>query len=266
VEPALGLDDSAAVPVRDSWIDALPAGPDLGPQPLPGRGDPGPVLDGRPTRVGQVFVVHGTGVAARLYQLSASGLVPATVTATALALGDPDAALSYGHQPPLPFELSPAALGSTAVLPAPGWQAQAPGTPPALVAGGLGSATVPCVQAVPGADRATVSVVTAPAEVAGDSPVGGPALVGDARTADLIAVRPGGGLLARTQPAPGLPGVGLYLVTEDGAKYPVASADAAEALGEPVSSAAAVPADLLALLPTGPVLDRIGEGGGAAGT
>jgi len=266
VERALGLDDSAAVPVRDSWINALPAGPDLGPQPLPGRGGPGPVLDGRPSRVGQVFVVHGTGVAARFYQLSTGGLVPATATATALALGDPDAAVAYRDQPPQPFELSPTALGSATVLPAPGWQAQAPGTPPAVVAGGAGGSTVPCVQAVPGADRPTVSVVTAPAEVAGDSTVGGPALVRDARTADLVAVRPGAGLLARTQPAPGLPGAGLYLVTEDGAKYPVASADAADALGQPVSSAVAMPADLLALLPTGPVLDRLGNGGGAAGT
>ncbi len=266
VERALGLDDSAAVPVRDGWIDALPAGPDLGASPVAGRGRPGPVLDGRQSRVGQVFVVHGTGVAPRFYQLSADGLVPATATAAALALGDPAAAASYGDQPPQPLELSPAALGSATVLPAPAWQAQAPPSPPSLVPVGLGSATVPCVQAVPGTDRPAVSVVTAPADAAGESTVDGPALVRDARTADRIAVRPGGGLLARTQPAPGLPGAGLYLVTEDGAKYPVASADAADALGEPLSSAVAVPADLLALLPTGPVLDRIGNGGGAAGT
>jgi type VII secretion protein EccB len=266
VERALGLDDGAAVAVRDGWIDALPAGPDLGASPVPGRGRPGPVLDGRPSRVGQVFVVHGTGIASRFYQLSAGGLVPATATAAALTLGDPAAAESYRGQPPQPLELSPAALGSATVLPAPAWQAQAPPAPPSLVPGGLGSATVPCVEAVPGTDRPAVSVVTAPADAAGESTVDGPALVRDARTADLIAVRPGGGLLARTQPVPGVPGDGLYLVTEDGAKYPVASADAADALGQPVSSAVAVPADLLALLPTGPVLDRIGNGGGAAGT
>jgi type VII secretion protein EccB len=266
VEGALGLDDGAAVAVRDGWIDALPAGPDLEGPPVPGRGGPGPVLDGRPSRVGQVFVVHGIGVAPRFFQLSAGGLVPATATAAALAVGDPAATLSYGGQPPQPLELSPAALGSATVLPAPDQQAQAPASPPSLLPSTAGSATVPCVRAVPGADRPAVSVVLAPAAGAGESTVDGPGLVRDARAADLIAVRPGGGLLARTQPAPGLPGDGLYLVTEDGAKYPVASADAAAALGEPVSSAVAVPADLLALLPTGPVLDRIGTGGGAAGT
>ena len=70
-------------------------------------------------------------------------------------------------------------------------------------------------------------------------------------------------MLARTLPAPGVYGAGLYLVTDDGAKYPVAGEAAAGALGLPVSAAVPVPADLLALLPTGPVLQRIGEGGAA---
>ncbi|MDU0295112.1 type VII secretion protein EccB, partial [Saccharothrix longispora] len=84
-----------------------------------------------------------------------------------------------------------------------------------------------------------------------------PGATRDERVADRVEVAPGAGLLARTRPAPGVPGEGVYLITEPGAKYPVASADAAAALGLPVESATAVPADLLALLPTGPVLDRI---------
>ena len=260
VERALGLDGDAAVPVRDAWINALPAGPDLGSPSMPGRGTAGPPLDGRPSRVGQVFVVHGTGVPARFYQLAIGGLVPTTATAAALALGDPAAAVAYGDQPPLAGELSPAALGSAAMLPAPGWQAQLPPSPPTLAPA---AGQVPCAQVTPGGD-ATVSLLTAPAGAVEGSTVDGPALDRDARVADQVAVRPGGGLLARTQPAPGLPGAGLYLVTEDGAKYPVASAGAADSLGVPVSSAVGVPADLLALLPTGPVLDRIGNGGGGA--
>jgi type VII secretion protein EccB len=259
-ERALGLDDGAAVPVRDSWINALPPGPDLGPRPVADRGVPGPRLDGHPSRVGQVFVVHGTGVPARFFQLSAGGLVPATPTATALALGDPSAAGSYGDRPPAPLELSPAALGSATVLPAPAWQSQAPATPPVLAPA---AGQVPCVRALPGADPPAVSVLTAPAGIAEDSTVDGPGLVRDARAADRVAIQPGGGLLARTQPAAGEPGAGLYLVTDDGAKYPVAGEAAAGALGLPVSAAVPVPADLLALLPTGPVLERIGEGGAA---
>jgi hypothetical protein len=254
----LGLDDSAAVPVRDSWIDALPAGPDLGSRPVLGAGAPGPLLDGRPSTVGQVFVVHGTGVQPRFYQLSGGGLVPTTATAAAVALADPATAAAYGNQAPLARELSPAALGSASVLPAPNWHSQAPPSPPTLAAGG---GQVPCAEVGTGGDRTAVSLVIAPAVAVGGSTVEGPALSRDARVADQVAVRPGGGLLARTRPAPDAPGAGLYLVTEDGAKYPVASAEVAEALGVPVSAAVAVPADLLALLPTGPVLDRIGNGG-----
>jgi hypothetical protein len=227
-----------------------------------GRGLDGPVLDGKPTKVGQVFVVHGTGVPERFYQLSDAGLVPMTATAVALALGDPRVAASYGGRPPVAIELSPAALGSATVLPAPDGQAQLPPSPPTQR---IGAGQVPCTELVPGPDHLSVALVTAPAGVVGGSTVDGPELVRDARNADQIAVEPGGDLLARTQPAPGVPGAGLYLVTEEGAKYPVASSAAADALGVPVSSAVAVPADLLALLPTGPVLDRIGNGGGAAG-
>jgi hypothetical protein len=77
----------------------------------------------------------------------------------------------------------------------------------------------------------------------------------DGRVADLVEVTPGAGLIARTRPAPGVPGAGVYLITEAGAKFPVADAEAAEALGFSVDAAELVPAELLALLPTGPVLD-----------
>jgi type VII secretion protein EccB len=260
VERALGLDDGAAVPVRDSWVDILPAGPDLGSRPVAGSGGQGPVYDGRPSAVGEVFVVHGTGVPVRFYQLESGGLTPMTATAAAIALADPAAKASYGDQPPQARELSPAALGAASVLPAPKWQAEAPPTPPALA---TGIDRMPCAQMVPGAVRPAVSLVTAPPGLIARTILGGAELTHDARVADWVAIQPGSGLLARTQPVEGVPGAGLYLVTEDGAKYPVASADAAEALGVPVSSAVGVPADLLALLPTGPVLHRIGNGGGA---
>ena len=68
-------------------------------------------------------------------------------------------------------------------------------------------------------------------------------------------------MLARTLPAPGVPGAGLYLVVDSGAKYPLDGDAAAKALGYPPDRAATVPADLLAMLPTGPVL-RLLNGGG----
>ncbi|MFB9839795.1 type VII secretion protein EccB, partial [Actinoallomurus acaciae] len=99
------------------------------------------------------------------------------------------------------------------------------------------------------------TTVTASTAVGGTAPA-------DGRAADPVQVAPKAGLLARTLPAPGVPGEGLYLVTEDGARFPVADDAAAKALGYSTSAAVAVPADLLALLPTGPVLRTLGSGGG----
>jgi hypothetical protein len=47
----------------------------------------------------------------------------------------------------------------------------------------------------------------------------------------------------------------LYLVTGTGVKFPVPSTSIATALGYQATSAARLPAALLALLPTGPPLD-----------
>jgi hypothetical protein len=104
-------------------------------------------------------------------------------------------------------------------------------------------------------DRATVLTAPLPS---GPSRGADPAAVSrDDRVADRIEIAPGAGLLVRTRPAPGVAGAGIYLVTESGAKFPVADPDSATALGLPVDSAQLVPSDLLALLPTGPVLNRI---------
>ena len=73
--------------------------------------------------------------------------------------------------------------------------------------------------------------------------------------ADLISVNPGSGALVRPQAAPGIAGDTLFLVTATGIKFPVPSATAASALGYHAAQAAALPAALLGLLPTGPALN-----------
>ncbi len=259
VTRALGFADDAATGVRDAWVNTLPAGPDL-PQPaISGRGKAGPALDGHPTKIGEVFVVHADGMAARTYVLTGDGLQPLTQTGAALALSDPGTASAYGHGAVGVRELSASALASAKMLPAPAWQAQLPAAPPTS---GAAAGRTPCVRVVPGGGAA--SVVTVPA-----SPVTAATAVSPAsstgtdakRVADRVEIAPGAGTLARTLPAPGIPGAGLYLVTEDGTRFPVASDAAATALGYSVPSAIQVPGDLLALLPTGPVLEKLGGGG-----
>jgi hypothetical protein len=102
--------------------------------------------------------------------------------------------------------------------------------------------------------RASVVAVPSAALAAATPPPTGDGLTRGSLAAGRVAVPRGGGVMARTLPAPGVPGDGIYLVTDDGVKYPVADASAAEALGYDLAAAAAVPAALLATLPTGPRL------------
>lgn len=272
VTRALGFPDNAAVGVRDAWIDALPVGPDLPPPTTPGVGQDGPALDGRAAKVGQVFVSRGAGTDQRFYLLTTGGLQSITQTAAALILSDPQTAKAYSGGTVTATELSPAALAASKVLSPPPWTSGLPAAPPSLDA--VAADRIPCVRSVPGGSTVRTSLVTVPAQPVTASnavaaPVGG-ASSGTAtasdpagnRVADQVVVAPRAGLLARTLPAPGVPGEGLYLITEDGAKFPVAGDAAATALGYSTSAATAVPADLLALLPTGPVLRTLGSGGG----
>jgi len=265
VTRSLGFPDGAAIGVRDAWIDTLPAGPDLPPPATPGIGQPGANLDGRPAMVGEVLAERGADSGQRLYLLTTGGLQPMTRTAASLALSDPATAKAYPGETAAARELSPAALAASTVLPTPAWQAQLPASPPAPDA--LTGGRMPCVRSVPSGNRVATSLVTVPAApvTTATSVLSGTAGASDPsgnRVADQVVVAPKAGLLARTLPAPGVPGAGLYLVTEDGAKFPIENEAAAGALGYAVSSAVAVPADLLALLPTGPVLHTLGSGGG----
>jgi type VII secretion protein EccB len=267
VTRALGFSDDAAIGVRDAWVNALPTGPDLPPPATPGAGHKAPDLDGHAANVGEVFVVRGAGTDQRPYLLTTGGLQPMTQTAAALALSDPETAKAYPGGTVGARDLSPAALAASKVLSTPAWMAQLPPTPPTLDA--VTAGRMPCVRSVPAGNRVETSLVTVPAlpvtaanavpAAAGTATAGDPA---GNRIADQVEVAPEAGLLARTLPAPGVPGEGLYLVTEDGTKFPVENDAAATALGYSTSAAVAVPADLLALIPTGPVLRLLGSGGG----
>jgi type VII secretion protein EccB len=271
VTRALGFTDDAAIGVRDGFVNTLPPGPDL-PQPaVTAQGTGGPALDGRPTKVGEVFASGAAGTGRRFYILTADGLRATTQTVAALTLSDPATKRAYGGATPTLHDLSPAALAGTRVLPEPAWESQLPPTPPST--DGLSGGRMPCVRVVPAGGRVATAVVTLPmAPVTDPAPPGAQAVTpasGDARSpgstvsqvADQVRIAPRAGLLARTLPVPGMPGAGIYLVTEDGSKFPVANDAAASALGFKVSAAVPVPADLLALIPTGPVLQTLGGGG-----
>jgi type VII secretion protein EccB len=237
---ALGMDPAAALPVDSAWLNTLPSGPDLGAPPV-ARGGAGPTVAGQPTTLGQL-VSAPDAVGDKEFVVTEDGLLPVSATVAALLAADP------AEQTPASVTISPARLAAERVLPAPVWQAELPPRPPTTVDT---ESSVPCVRWSAG-ETELVSVKHLDGSTADAETVG---MSRDGRVADLVDVTPGSGLIARTRPAPGVPGAGVYLVTEAGAKFPVADDEAAQALGFSIDAAELVPAELLALLPTGPVLD-----------
>jgi hypothetical protein len=89
-----------------------------------------------------------------------------------------------------------------------------------------------------------------PARLSEDAGTAVPPGPGDEWTADRVVLAGGRGALVRSGPVSP-----RYLVTDEGRKYPLSGDDAAAALGYGGIPPAWVPAELLALLPTGPALD-----------
>jgi type VII secretion protein EccB len=250
---ALGFGTATQYPVGVAWLNAVPAGPDLAAPDVPGRGEPGPTLDGLSTRVGQLLAVP-SATGKQFFLIQRAGLVPLTATVAAMVLGDPATEDAYPNGRVEAVPLSPAALAAAPRASQEAVGVGLPATPPEPVAGG--STDVPCVSVTLGAEQGPavqLALSAAGAQPAGvergqDSPPGG-GLV------DRVLVDPGAGLLARAQPGPGIAVGTLYLLTDSGVRYPLPGKDVADTLGYGGVPPVAVPGTLLAMLPTGPPLD-----------
>ncbi len=239
VPQALGFDPKQAISADSTWLNTLPAGPDLGVPPVE-FGGTGPTIGENPTTRGTVVTVP-EAVGDKYFVVASDGLVPVSETVATLLSANP------ANKDASTLTLTPAQLAAEKVLSSPVWQTGIPPEPPKPFDTG---SEVPCVRWH--ADHTTLVAAPEPPGAPDSDAVG---ISRDGRVADAVEVTPGGGMLARTQPAPGVSGIGIYLITEAGAKFPVASSEAVEALGYSVESAEPVSAELLALLPTGPVLD-----------
>ncbi|WP_295833796.1 type VII secretion protein EccB [uncultured Microbacterium sp.] len=220
---AIGFEPTDATPVEQAWLDTIPDGRDLSLAPLT-LGGAGPDIAGEPTVLGQVMDAGDDG---SRYVVTPEGLMPVTETVAALLTAAPDSAL------PAPRALDRRNLVAARITDAASWQDDLPRTPPTPAAAGV----TPC--SVWGDGGTTLAFVDDTAR---------------SGSRGSIEVAPGSGLLAATAAAPGVAGIGLYLVSDDGTKYPVADSATASALGLDVSRSPAVPGALLALLPTGPTI------------
>jgi hypothetical protein len=218
-------------PVPAAVVNALAATADIARVPVPRRGQPFAPVPG--ARIGQVFLVDGRQHAVAL----ADGLAPVTPFQAALVIGDPATVEQVGQTAATP--LSP---GEFARLPRTTFLGSWDGLPsdvPRPVA--VGAPAAVCASVGPGGEV-----------VVSSAPPRGAASAGSSQgLADEVSLPPGRGVLATAGPDAGP----VYLVTDLGVRHPVASADVVAALGYAGSRPVSVPAEVLALLPTGPSLD-----------
>ncbi|OZM78836.1 type VII secretion protein EccB [Pseudonocardia sp. MH-G8] len=245
----LGYDAIAPVPVTAGWLDTVPAGRDLGVPATTGAGQPGPVIEGRSTLVGQVFAVRNPALEnEQLYLLRLDGVTPLSESAAALVLAAPSTAPAYPQGAAAPIPIGPAALTGVPVSRGEDLGTGLPARPPTAAVPPAGA--VPCARHTPGSDEvATTIELRSGAEVDAGAVPAAPREAGT--TADRVSFPTGGGVLARDQ---GAAAAGTFLVTDTGIRYPIADEDSLKALGYSGVPVTVLPSALLDLLPTGPLL------------
>ncbi|RFU43310.1 type VII secretion protein EccB [Actinomadura logoneensis] len=233
------LTAEAPVPVDTRWLNGLPQGPDFAAPAIAGRGTRVTGPDGAPSSVGQVFRVPPVaGTPERWYVQLADGLSGISATQARLLLDETGSAAQR--------DITPGAAGGRAsatnlhsrALPEepPHTVAYAPTTPLCAVYRGTNSLSTDARFTVGGAlpDQRTVA----------EAPAAG---------LDQVFL-PGGGTFAGTLTAPGRRPESFALITDQGLRYPVPTADDVAKLGYSTQSAVPVPGNLLQLLREGPTL------------
>lgn len=250
---ALGYDDVAPVDVTAAWLNPIPQGRDFEVRRTPDTGAPGPDIDGVPSVVGQIYLVHNPAIGAdQLYLMRSDGLAPLTPTTAALLLAAPFTRDAYYDETVAPIVVGPGALSGVPTSDSGSDLAgDLPGTPPEIVVPDRNDSACAAFSPVgEGEVRVVIGFVSADVHRNAMPVAAHEAGV----TADRVSIPAGGGVLVREQQSPEAALNAVYLVTETGMKYPLANPDVVAALGYSVESAVAMSGEMLALLPTGPVL------------
>ncbi|HEX6499549.1 MAG TPA: type VII secretion protein EccB [Micromonosporaceae bacterium] len=240
---ALNLTTSQALPIGVSLLNAIPAGPDLAPISLPDGGhDTTLQIHGAYAKIGQLY--H---VGQQHYLATTEGLVPVgEVTATLLrANGALDTGItareagSYLIDARVEPDGLPTSVPSLREVDVDDTEACA-----TYAGGGNG-------------DRVTVRLVRAPAQPPVGAQHGDDQVVNGVRLVNRVSVAGGRGALVQMIPAFGATTTGslLYLITDQGIRYPIPSGDVTVALGYQGVKPTPVPAALVSLIPLGPALD-----------
>ncbi|MFC0037059.1 type VII secretion protein EccB [Actinomadura rayongensis] len=244
------LQASAATPVSSAFVNALPAGPDFAAPAIPGFGRPANLGGGLRGTIGQVYAVSsGAGGGAQPYVLLADGVAP--ISRVQAALIQSSAAYRMKHDMPLEAALVTSNRSAQKLI-----DGRLPQD--AIKAATFNATDSLCVvypDASKGGDRAKLTI-------GGATDL--PAPTGRSTTGtgvDNVVLPPGSAVLAGVLPAGGsVSAINSYsFVSDDGRRYPLKSPDTAKALGYSISAdqndSVPVPANLLNMVPQGPVLD-----------
>ncbi|OKI85867.1 type VII secretion protein EccB [Micromonospora sp. CB01531] len=245
----------SAILVEKGWLEALPVGPDLKPVAVPGRGEDGPIVDGRPAKIGELFFVGPAAAPERRFLLQRDGLSELSPVAYAMVAADPETVELYGGGRVEPVELSPAALTRPfSRQPAFLDEKALPQSPLRAVEAPADSAWCARRTTADGGAEVGVELTAGPPAAAAELVQGSAGVTRTSDTADAVAVTPGAGGLVFPGRENQAPGSVLFLLTDSGIKYPIASGAVAQQLGYAVEKARPVPRQLLDMLPTGPLL------------
>ncbi len=255
---SLGWTNHPVLTVAPAFLNALPAGPDLVAPKVEGAGTDGPKVAGRTGTVGDVYQVTApAGGGSGYLVLLSDGLAPISVVTADLLLGHGERAT--------PRRLSPTGYQATRASHHTVDPAGAPTRRPRLadVADEVGPAVCAVYQGGRALSGTAVELYRqAPQRLTDRDPADSSNGTGELGTlrATTVVVAGGGGALVRAAAVPGVPTTSLFLVTDQGIRYPVPDDGALTALGYGDVDPVRIPADLLELLPTGPVLDRAAAG------
>jgi type VII secretion protein EccB len=241
----LGWSSQQPVPAAPALLNAVPAGTDLAPIEITGRGEDSTAVAG--TKVGEVFEVNAIGGGKQYAVGLRNGLADITQVQAALVLAADDGAQDD------PTKLSSAQFSNLrkANSLVPSGDEAPPPTVPKLLSPDKGTVCA-VVRGDSGVSEVRISTTvpdSSDAARTGERTEGGTVL------ADLVVVEPGRGAVVESAAAPGATGGALSVVTDLGVRYSVPSRDVLTMLGYGAVKPVRMPANLVALLPSGRALD-----------
>ncbi|MGN9836768.1 type VII secretion protein EccB [Nonomuraea sp. H19] len=238
--------------VPPAWLNALPVGHDFKSPPVLDRGKKVRAGGKVTAVVGQVFTVPALpGTAARWYVLLNDGLAPITAVQARLLLEDPASKQAYGNRPVQAIQIDAASANAS-----PSRQNLMDATLPTVMPKVVNvSGSVPLCSVYPNtAAGSVVAKVTVGSKIA----IQMPSSTGVQDRFDQVLLPPGSAVVAGVLPGEGqLNAVAstLSLITDQGVRYPVPSADVLTKFGYDAADIAPVPASLMRAIPQGPALD-----------